>query len=51
MVADNAIAKLLSEHSDPEPACRALVDAADTAGGRDNITVLVVDFHGGAAAD
>jgi len=51
MVADNTIDKLLSKHSDPELACRALVEAANTAGGRDNITVLVVDFHGGAAAD
>jgi protein phosphatase len=51
MVADNTIAKLLSERSDPELACRALVEAADTAGGRDNITVLVVDWHGGTAAD
>jgi serine/threonine protein phosphatase PrpC len=49
MVADNNIAKLLGEPSDPELACRALVEAADTAGGRDNITVLVIDWHGGAA--
>jgi serine/threonine protein phosphatase PrpC len=44
MVADAAIATTLGECDDPEATCRALVDAANEAGGRDNITVLVVDF-------
>lgn len=46
MVADAAIAATLAERREPEAACRALVEAANAAGGRDNITVLVVDFPG-----
>ncbi|MBM4372003.1 MAG: serine/threonine-protein phosphatase [Deltaproteobacteria bacterium] len=33
---------LLREHDDPADACRAIVDAALAAGGRDNITALVL---------
>ena len=43
MVSDAQIAKLLQSHSEPELACRALVDTANAAGGKDNITVVVVD--------
>ncbi|AKT51843.1 PP2C family protein-serine/threonine phosphatase [Arsenicicoccus sp. oral taxon 190] len=42
-LADATIARLLGE-GDPETAARALVDAALDEGGRDNITVVVVDL-------
>lgn len=43
MVDDDAVARILSENAEPEAACRALVDAANAAGGKDNITVVVAD--------
>ena len=46
MVADVAIANLLREHANPRRACQNLVDAADVADGRDNITVVVVEWEG-----
>ena len=43
-VPDDRILELLNEHpDDPTVAAQALVDAANEAGGRDNITVVVVD--------
>ncbi|WP_375478930.1 PP2C family protein-serine/threonine phosphatase [uncultured Jatrophihabitans sp.] len=42
-VDDAAIAQLLRQHAEPEPAAHALVDAALAAGGRDNIAVVVVN--------
>ena len=43
-ITDEAITDVLNEHADdPEAAAQALVDAANDAGGRDNITVVVVD--------
>jgi protein phosphatase len=44
MVADDEIAQILDESSDPESACRSLMQAANDAGGRDNITVVVAHF-------
>jgi PPM family protein phosphatase len=44
MVTDDAIAATLRAELDPEPACRRLVAQANDAGGRDNITVLIVRF-------
>jgi protein phosphatase len=41
MIADNRIAKILDENPEPEPACIALVAAANDAGGVDNITAVV----------
>jgi len=41
MVADDKIVKLLHEARDLDKACKALVDAANEAGGEDNITVLL----------
>ena len=35
----------LDAHDDPAEAAQELVDAANAAGGRDNITVVVVDVH------
>lgn len=42
-VTDQLIAALLADHSDPAAAAAALVTAATSAGGRDNVTALVVD--------
>jgi protein phosphatase len=46
-VPDRAIAKILGDSDDPDAACRALVEAANVAGGPDNITVLVIDWPSG----
>lgn len=43
MVPNQAIAETLQNHPDPQAACQALIDAANGAGGSDNITVVVVD--------
>ena len=43
MLDDMTIARNLSAHPNPTIACRALVDAANAAGGEDNITVLIID--------
>ena len=37
------IEDLLRANPEPESACQALVEAANAAGGKDNITVLVVN--------
>ena len=42
-VADADITTILLDTSDPQSAAEALVDAANAAGGRDNVTVIVVD--------
>jgi serine/threonine protein phosphatase PrpC len=44
MVPDAAIAAILGAELDPEAACTKLVAQANAAGGRDNITVLIVRF-------
>ena len=44
MLADEAIAAILAAEPDPERACTTLVAEANEAGGRDNITVLIVRF-------
>jgi serine/threonine protein phosphatase PrpC len=41
-VDDEQIAELLAAEGDGDDACRALIDAANAAGGPDNITVVVV---------
>ena len=47
-VTDEVITDVLEAHpDDPEAAAQALVDAANEAGGRDNITVVVVDVLDG----
>jgi protein phosphatase len=44
MLTNDAIAEVLRAEPDPEAACRQLVAQANEAGGRDNITVLIVRF-------
>ena len=44
LVADEAIAAILGQDSDCQAVCEALVKAANTAGGTDNITVVVADW-------
>jgi len=46
MVSDEEILQLATEHGDLETACSALVDAANEAGGTDNITVAMVRLLG-----
>ena len=43
MVRPATIGEILREHADPTAAANALVDAANAAGGEDNITVVVLD--------
>ncbi len=43
VISDKAIAKILKEQADPQAACEALVRAANTAGGYDNVTTIIVD--------
>ncbi len=42
MLADTEIAAILSEHPEPENACHPLINGANDAGGKDNITVVIV---------
>jgi PPM family protein phosphatase len=44
MMTEDAIAATLKADADPETACTKLVAQANEAGGRDNITVLIVRF-------
>jgi protein phosphatase len=41
-LSESALAELLSQHSDPQQAAQAIVDAALNAGSRDNITCVAV---------
>ena len=43
MVGDEAITGILKEQRDPQQAADALVEAANEAGGQDNITAVVID--------
>ncbi len=49
MLSDSEIETILQAHSDPAEICRALVDAANAAGGKDNITALVVAIVGSSS--
>jgi protein phosphatase len=42
---DKAIAAILAGKQDCDQTCQALVDAANAAGGKDNITVVIVDWR------
>jgi PPM family protein phosphatase len=46
MVDDEDITEILKEQPDSEMACKELVKAANSAGGHDNITVVVVKWNG-----
>lgn len=50
MVADQRIAQLLLTHESLEGAGRALIDAANEAGGKDNIAVILVRVQDGGGA-
>lgn len=50
-VTDAAIATLLNRETDAERAAALLVDAALEAGGRDNVTAIVVNVAGGTVHD
>ncbi|MDH4220623.1 MAG: Stp1/IreP family PP2C-type Ser/Thr phosphatase [Nitrospirota bacterium] len=45
MLNDRKIAELLVMHPDPQAACNALLEAANAAGGKDNITVVIVTWE------
>jgi protein phosphatase len=52
MVPDEDIRDLLERHrTDPEAACRSLVDEANRRGGEDNVTVVVVAGSGATGGD
>jgi PPM family protein phosphatase len=46
MLEDGLIAEILADHRAPEAATHALVDAANDAGGHDNISVIIIDIEG-----
>jgi len=50
MLEDTRIAEILGGHRDPASAARALVDAANEAGGHDNISVVIADIETTAPA-
>ena len=51
MVSEDDVAEMVNREPDPEVLARGLVDAANEAGGADNITVVVVDIEDSADAD
>lgn len=50
MISDEEMQSLLESGADVSQTCRDLVDAANAAGGHDNITCLLLDVKEGAAA-
>jgi protein phosphatase len=50
MLSDEDIAQVLQAHDSLEDGSRALIDAANNAGGKDNISVILVRAFGGASA-
>jgi protein phosphatase len=49
MIDDDRIVEILGANDDPQAACDALVDAANEAGGQDNVTAVIVDVLDGDA--
>lgn len=45
MVRDERMADIIAANPDPQAACRALIDAANAAGGDDNIAVILAFFE------
>ena len=50
MIEDETLTEILSSESDPQAAADRLVDAANEAGGEDNITVVLIDVVGRSTA-
>lgn len=50
MVGRDRIQEILESETEPQAACDRLVDAANRAGGDDNITVILIDFVAGEAS-
>jgi protein phosphatase len=50
MIDDNAVRDSLVSHDDLQPTVDELIDKANAAGGRDNITVVIMQVPGGAPA-
>jgi serine/threonine protein phosphatase PrpC len=50
-VSDDVVASVLAEVADPEAAANRLTDLANRSGGRDNITVLIVDVVDAESCD
>ncbi len=50
MIRDDEIKMILTDHRDLNAASRALIDAANAAGGQDNISVLIIEAEGEPAA-
>jgi serine/threonine protein phosphatase PrpC len=46
MVPDDKIASILQTEADPQAACKLLIATANTAGGHDNVTALLIDWLG-----
>ncbi len=44
MVDEERIESILLENDDPEKACEALINKANSSGGEDNVTVIVINF-------
>ena len=51
MLGDQQILEILCRQAVPEEACRELIDAANRAGGKDNVTAVVVAISNNAARD
>jgi serine/threonine protein phosphatase PrpC len=51
MIDDDQIREVLGANEDPQAACDALVDAANEAGGQDNVTAVVIDVLDGGAVE
>jgi protein phosphatase len=47
MVPESTMADTIGRLRDPEAICRSLIDAANAAGGADNVTVVIVEVQGG----
>ena len=45
LIDDAGIETVFRWHEDPEATCKALIEAANTAGGHDNVTVVVAKFE------
>jgi protein phosphatase len=44
MTRDGLMEQIIAQHDDPQDACNALIEAANKAGGEDNITAVLVRF-------